>query len=51
MLAKETSNDPLRQFTEPLAVERTRNLEVVGTVVEVGDDLLNLGGAVGVIWP
>ena len=31
-----------------LAVKRTRDLEVVGAVVEVGDDLLDLGGAIGV---
>ena len=30
-----------------LAVKRTRDLEVVGAVVEVGDDLLDLRGAVG----
>jgi hypothetical protein len=36
--------DPLRLT---LAVERTRDLEVVGTVVEVGDNLFDLCGAVG----
>jgi len=41
------SGDPRRRFTEPLAVERTRDLEVVGTVVLVRDNLLNLGSAVG----
>ena len=37
----------MRRFTEPLAVERTRDLEVVGPVVLVRDNLLNLGSAVG----
>jgi len=41
------SGDPMRRFTEPLAVERTRDLEVVGPVVLVRDNLLNLGSAVG----
>ena len=34
-------------YKQTLAVERTHDLEVVGAVVEVGDDLLDLCNAVG----